>query len=281
MDYFNILPKATVAGVDLVDISRGVVLLNKLDRYLVDYSMRDDQSLNDVSYEIYNDDQYYWLLNLVNPGILFKRFKTTSQMQRMIEEKYTNTVLQLEANFNALPATKSKIALRAFDIDGNEIKITNIDYSRKQIHLDTKILTGISLTYYYENMPASLDQYFEGEMYFQEGYMDTSYTDDTGTYYYYVAEPSGTVGIPAAAFTAMPHNEAAAYYWHQGIRYETVPRLIDPRITRMQTFEDHWYSENDKLRMIKAVDPKFLSLAIRDIEDFAKSFKELQLKARV
>lgn len=67
MAYFNRLPKGTYNGINDIDLHKRLMLTRSIeDDWLMTYDLRDGETLHDVSYNLYDTVDYWWLLALVN-----------------------------------------------------------------------------------------------------------------------------------------------------------------------------------------------------------------------
>jgi len=67
MAYFNRLPKGNYNNSDNIDLHKRLVLTRDIeDDWLTTYDLQDGETLHDVSYNLYDTVDYWWLLALLN-----------------------------------------------------------------------------------------------------------------------------------------------------------------------------------------------------------------------
>ena len=71
MDYFKNLPKISYTEGSVTNTIRNLFFKIKVgtaikDKFLVNYAIRDGQTLEDISYEVYDDPRFWWVVALVN-----------------------------------------------------------------------------------------------------------------------------------------------------------------------------------------------------------------------
>lgn len=67
MAYFNRLPIGTYNNNKNIDLHKKLVLAKPLEQdWIMSYDLKDGETLLDVSYNLYNTVDYWWLLSLIN-----------------------------------------------------------------------------------------------------------------------------------------------------------------------------------------------------------------------
>ena len=102
MEYFNLLPKINYDSKNYT--IRNLFLKFDFvedipDKYLYNYILGDGENLETISFDIYRDPIYWWLLAIINDisDVVFDLPLTTDVLQRIATEQSTiNDVLDLE-----------------------------------------------------------------------------------------------------------------------------------------------------------------------------------------
>lgn len=67
MAYFNRLPTVKYNNRDSIDLHRKLVLSKPINRdWFTSYDLQDGETLHDVSYNLYNTTDYWWIISLIN-----------------------------------------------------------------------------------------------------------------------------------------------------------------------------------------------------------------------
>lgn len=265
MDYFDVFPKVTINGVEVVDISRALTVLNDLKQYLMDYVVGDGKSANDVAYELYGQDELYWLIYIVNPGYIFNEVKSATEFQKFLDEEYNVTGLQFSHSLNLLPPINSPVSLKIFrtsDINNEvEIPIKKIDVYRRQVILTELIDEPVKVYYTYNGQLVRVEDY---DLIRQ--YLDIEYLDDQDNYIAYDED-----GIPPFYFNKLVYADMTRHFTYNNIAYDRYPDGIEEILVTTYTWYDYEFALNEYKRNIKVIRPEYKNDAISIITDFSES----------
>ena len=111
MNYFNdFFSKRTVDGKEIVDLTKSIQFENIEDKLLVDYTIKDGESPEILSYNLYGTVEYWWI-NMVLNNIM-DRFYEWPMENNVLRDYYqylvdNSLLLDTTANYNALDTTNN------------------------------------------------------------------------------------------------------------------------------------------------------------------------------
>ena len=88
MEYFDLFKKIEYNNVELSDISNIIEItnINNLTGIMNPYTIGEEESVNDIAFNVYGDDEFYWLVYLANPTYIFGELLNTEQFATYIDE---------------------------------------------------------------------------------------------------------------------------------------------------------------------------------------------------
>jgi hypothetical protein len=244
-DYFNIFKKINVDGVDIVDISKLVIIKNNISSFLTEYDLKEGQTVNDLAYELYGDDRMFWLIYLVNEGMIFNPPLGSDQMNEFIKQKYLVTCCQLTTSIRAFPSATEPAKIVAFDKEWNEIEVVHTDPVRRQFILKTD-LDFVRLLYKFDGTYRNL-----------LGGAITSFGDPNST--------AGTVGFDISLWA-----DAAHHYLYNDIEYTNKPSVDELLITTI-SWEEYERELNSERSTIMIIRPEYKERVIDIVRKFIRS----------
>jgi hypothetical protein len=263
MDYFDVFPRVLVNGIEVVDISRAVTHRNDLTKYLMNYVVPEGQSANDVAYNLYGQDELYWLVYLVNPGYIFNEFLSTTEFQTYINDNFNVTALQFSHSLNLLPPINSPVGIKVYlasDTNNeNELPIKEINVYRRQIILDKLYNEPVKVYYTFNGQIVRVEDYDLIRI-----YLDINYIDDD-----YIAYDEN--GIPPFYFFKSVYQNLTRHYTYNGIAYDRYPDGIDELLVTPYTYYEYEAALNEYKRNIQVIRPEFKNDALSIITDFAEA----------
>lgn len=102
MEYFRLLPKINydVKNYTIRNLFQKFDFTEAIsDKYLYNYTLKDEENLETVSFDIYQDPIYWWLLAIINDisDVIFDLPLSTEILQRIArDQSMVNDVLDLE-----------------------------------------------------------------------------------------------------------------------------------------------------------------------------------------
>jgi hypothetical protein len=88
MDYFVLFPKTTINDIEVSDITRRPIIKSNISDLVSKTLVPDNLTSNDISYYLYNTDDYFWIIELLNPNITFDPLLSTEEFLAFISAEY-------------------------------------------------------------------------------------------------------------------------------------------------------------------------------------------------
>jgi hypothetical protein len=254
-DYFDLFKTVEVNGLKLVDISTTIKVTNDMSKYLSSYYINESETVNDIAYKLYDDDRLYWLIYLVNPGLVFNEPRSAQSLLEYVEATYGVSCLKLSSSFKLFPDEPS-IELVATDISTGEIvPITEIDYTRKQVIL-SRWVDNPSLYYKLVDSYVPVSSKASKNVYVTEGYFESGYV-----------EPVSDI-IPDQEFDNIKYGDSVRHYVYNGAVYFQNPAFAPIDRVSSYTFYQYEDAVNDNKRFINVISPEHKNDAMEVVRKY-------------
>jgi len=95
--FFSKFPKVVYNGIDMVDISKRMILIDSIKQRAetyTNYIVKEGEKIEDVAYDAYGDPSYHWVIILMNDIVdpFFDWPLSTKELDSYVSENYPGAV---------------------------------------------------------------------------------------------------------------------------------------------------------------------------------------------